>query len=501
MKILSNKEKSLKNLYKNVVAGIDVRQSLSKLRQELKLPGKREELQKIFNKDLDTLRNSLTSEDAKTRKNTALLIGDLDLQDLCIDLIHGYEREDQLFVKSSYLTGLKTLDYSMYLPLLENRMIDLTKEERTPENKKHLDEELRILSELIVSKTGIAKHEFTGYYETFECVLLTNRIHMDVTREQITNGHLKDFRPAVKVSVDDLHELLRIRTYSELLFVIPGMEMCDLDPLVAAKTVVDSYLLDMLKDSHEGTTPFYFRTEIKSKMPLDKKSVFAKKFSSEIEHLSNRELLNSTSNYELEIRLIENKDGYFNALVKLYTIPDERFSYRQESISSSIKPSDAALLVHLAKSYMEADARVLDPFCGVGTMLIERQMQVKANTSYGIDVLEDAIQKARFNTEEAHQIIHFINRDFFKFTHEHLFDEIFTNMPFAIGRKTEDEIYDLYEQFFQKARDFLVERGTIIMFSHNQDYVQSLSKKNGYTILEEIEINSKKDTYLYIISA
>ena len=101
--------------------------------------------------------------------------------------------------------------------------------------------------------------------------------------------------------------------------------------------------------------------------------------SAELERLTRRRLINSPSDYEIELRLIENKTGRLNVLVKYNTINDTRFAYRKESVAASIKPVNAALFVELAKDYMIPDAQVLDPFCGVGTMLIERQMKVKAN--------------------------------------------------------------------------------------------------------------------------
>ena len=111
----------------------------------------------------------------------------------------------------------------------------------------------------------------------------------------------------------------------------------------------------------------------------------------------------------------------------------------------------------------------------------------------------DAIEKAKINTEAAGQIIHFVNRDFFDFTHDYRFDEIFTNMPFAIGRKTEEEIYDIYEGFFRRAKSFLEKEGKIIMYTHNRDYVIRLAKENGYVILKEFNILAKEETQLFII--
>jgi len=495
----------IKNLLENIKNGIDVRQNLSQLRQEIKETLKKNELLDLIDEDtelIDLIKHLLNSEDAKTRKNVALLMGDLGIEEFCASLYNAYKSEDQMFVKSAYLTALKSFNYFEYLPDFKNRLTELAKITLTIENKKHIEEEMRALTELIVDMEGIVTHTFGGFNEDYSCILLTNRLHTNVTESQlagISGCEARSFNAGVEVKTSNLYDILPIRTYSELLFTIMGMKNCEMDAISAAKTISSSDLLPVLKKAHSGTTPFYFRVEIKSKMPLDKKSIFAKKFSSELERLSNRELLNSPSNYEFEIRMIENKIGTFNLLLKFNTIKDERFSYRTESISSSIKPVNAALLVALAKDYMIDNARVLDPFCGVGTMLIERQKVVKANTSYGIDILEKAIDKAKINTEAAGQIIHYINRDFFDFTHEYVFDEIFTNMPSAIGRTTEEEIYELYKKFFDTIKNFLTQDGTIIMYSHNRNYVNQLTQENRFKVIKEIEIMDKEETYLFII--
>jgi len=495
----------IKTLLENIMNGIDVRQNLSQLRQEIKETNPKSELLELIGEDdkfIDGIKDLLNSEDAKTRKNAALLMGDLGIEDFCASLFNAYQAEVQMFVKSAYLTALKSFNYFDYLPDFKNRLIELAEIDLTIENKKHVEEEMRALTELIVDMEGIVAHKFGGFNEAYDCILLTNRLHTNVTEAQlseISGCDARSFNAGVEVKTNNLYNILPIRTYSELLFTIRGMKNCEMDAIPAALTISKSDLLTVLKKAHSGTTPFYFRVEIKSKMPLDKKSIFAKKFSSELERLSNRELLNSPSNYEFEIRMIENKLGTFNVLLKFNTIKDERFSYRIESISSSIKPVNAALLVALAKDYMIDNARVLDPFCGVGTMLIERQKVVKANTSYGIDILGKAIDKAKINTEAAGQIIHYINRDFFDFTHEYVFDEIFTNMPSSIGRTTEEDIYELYKKFFDTAKNFLTQDGTIIMYSHNRNYVNQLASENRFTIIKEIEIMDKEETFLFVI--
>lgn len=300
--------------------------------------------------------------------------------------------------------------------------------------------------------------------------------------------------------VENLNWLEEIRTYQELLFAVKGLPSCPMDAEKAAEMIVRSDLFKFLARSHEGNPPYYFRVELKCKMDHSKKSAFTRRLSSKIEKLSGRKLINTTSNYEFEIRLIENKEGSCNVLIKLFTLKDERFSYRKEVIPTSIKAVNAALTVKLAQPYMKEGAQVLDPFCGVGTMLIERHKAVKAGTMYGLDILEEAIEKARENTAAAGHIIHYINRDFFDFKHEYLFDEIITNMPFKIGRKTEEEIENLYEAFFSSAKKVLKDDGIMILYSHNAGHVKKMAPANGFTVSETFEISLKEGTYVFVLN-
>lgn len=495
----------VEGLYEKIVKKEEVRQSLSKLRQELKRKENKERFLKLLNKNHELLIRLLSNEDGKTRKNTALLMGDLACKEFLEPLYQAYCREEQLFIKSAYLQAIKQFDYRKYLDKLREKMTELSHVKPDESNKKHITEELRALSDLIVTMEGVKMHEFIGYHEPSDLMILTNRRHMNVTLEQLKEivrldtSKAKCMSAGIRIPTDCLDKILPIRTCQDILFLVKGMKTCEMNPETAAQTIVTSNLLEFLSVRHRGKAPYYFRVEFKSKQPLDKKSIFTKKLASQIERLSNRTLINTTSQYEFEIRLIENKEGTCNVLVKLYTIPDERFTYRKEVVPTSIKPTNAALLVALAREYMIEDARVLDPFCGVGTMLIERQKRIPANTSYGIDIMPEAIEKARLNTQAAGQIAHYINRDYFDFTHEYRFDEIFTNMPFAIGHKTEEEIYEIYQKFFEKSGEHLEKDGRIIMYSHNKEYIRKLAPANAYRIVKEIEINIKENTWLVLL--
>lgn len=490
----------IKDIYKQILAGEDVRANLIELRKLLKDHNNRRGFLYYLAGDFDGLYELLAHEDAKVRKNVALIMGELGEQEFMKSLYYAYNKEEKLFVKSDYLTAISHLDYRPLVEDFKKRVEVLTTTEHEPTSMKHINEEVRVLTEMILTMDAPYKHEFVGYNKLSDLILLTNREHQEITKEQIKQGIAKVFNAGVLVRTKDLKEVLAIRTYSEMLFRLKDALTVPNDPDLAAKALMEGGLLEFLKERHKGDGAFYFRLELKTKMPLDKKSALAKKMALKMEQLSDRALINSTSNYEVEVRLIENKEGAFNVLLKLYTINDERFKYRKFSVAASINPVTAALVAELAKDYLKPEAQVLDPFCGVGTMLIERNKLVPATPMYGIDIFGEAILKASQNAKRAEVIINFINRDFFDFKHEYLFDEIFTNMPAQGGRKTDEEMNELYAGFFHKAKEVLKQEAIIVMYTRDQHLVTKYTTlMPEYKVLQKYEISKKEQAYVYII--
>lgn len=493
----------IKDYWSQIKENRDVRQNLSRLRQEVKEKGRREALSALIEGEEEYLTGLLLSEDAKTRKNAALLMGELGRQEFLEPVYEAYKRETQRFVKSSYLSAIGRFDYSSCLDELKGQLKLLEQAEVTEENRKHLTEEMRELSALVVGLEGVNTHRFTGFDRTYDIVLLTNRNFTELTKNQLSlldpGARTKLFGAGVRARVTNLNWMDKIRTWQELLFVVNGLSTCPMEPFKAAEAIADSGLLSLLEESHEGGEPWYFRVELKSRKTLPERSAFVKKLSGHLEKLSRRKLVNTVTDYEVELRLIENKEGNCNLLVKLYTLHDERFAYRKEAAPVSIRPVNAALAAALAKEYMREGAQVLDPFCGTGTMLIERNKAVRAYTSYGLDIQEEYIQKARKNTGAAGMTAHYINRDFFEFRHEYLFDEVFTDMPFPIGRVTDDEVFELYERFFGRIGRFLKEDAVLILYSRNRGFVKPQAARNGFSVLKEYEISMKEGAYVFIL--
>lgn len=490
----------LREIYENIVSGVEVRQNLIALKKELKQESNKMALLYYLAGQYELLYTLLEDEDAKVRKNVVLIMGELAIPEFMDKIYNAYNKEEKLFIKPDYLIALKHFDYRNLVESLKERLDFLVGSTFEETSMKHINEEKRLLTNMILDMEGSHKHTFNGYNVLSDLVLLTNRDHKEVTLNEIKNGQAKTFNAGVVARTKDIREILSIRTYSEILFRLKDALTVTSDAKSAADAIYKGGILDFLNVRHEEKAPYYFRLEIKSKMPLSEKSSFAKKLATELENISDRSLINSTSNYEVEIRLIENKEGLFNVLIKLYTIPDERFSYRKHAVAASIAPVQAALMAALAKDYLKENAQVLDPFCGVGTMLIERNKLVPANPMYGIDSFGEAIDKAIENSRADHTIINFINRDFFDFKHDYLFDEIFTNMPMRGGRKSEDEMVMLYNDFFRKALEVLKDEAVIVMYTRDKDLVlKGVAQNKAYSIRHEYSISKKEGAYLYII--
>ena len=492
----------MKQLYEDARNGIETRQNLSKLRQEIKDFAKMDQLFQIVMDDFDGMVSFLQDEDSKVRKNAALLMGDLDMSDFLEPLMEGYRKEDQLFVRTAYLEAIKNYDFAPYLDEFKERMEVLKNMEVTEENKKHIEEEIKALNDLILLEEGCKLHTFKGFSKPVECVLLTNKLQKQAlenqVKEMLPNAQFLPFGGGVRVKTNDFDQLFKIRTFHTVLFAIPGMTACSLDANEMAEKLAQSGLLNLLRDSHNESGPYSFRTECKCHLDLERKTQFTKKLANELQLLTHHELMNSTTDYEFELRIVENKEGKCNVLLKMNTILDERFSYWKAQVAQSIRPANAAVLVELARPYMAKDAQVLDPFCGAATMLIERQKVVKGNTSFGLDINEEAIQCAKKNCKNAGQIIHFVHKDFFRFNNEVLFDEIFTNMPFAQGHVTNAEVRSLIIHFFKHAKEVMKKDGTIILHTHDYNLVKKYALENGYTLVKAFQVSQKEGTVLCI---
>ncbi len=490
----------IKEQFKALKSEGNARESLSKLRSLIKEVEQKAALIELAKKD-NSILEFLNHEDAKTRKNAALLIGDLQLQEAVDALVTAYEKETTLFVKSAYLTALSKLEVSGHLEFFKAQRERLLALEPAEEEKKHVSEELHELFLIIKEIEGVQKHTFCGFQKPHDILLATNREQREATMGEVaelsaTIQRRVELHPlGVAVYTKDIKPFTVLRSYRELLIPM-GKTPVSEKPKEAAKQLWECGILEFLQECHKENHPFAFRVEIKAPTPQVE---YAKKFGATLEQLSGFSLVNETKDYEVEIRLLLAKEGGYAAFLRLKTIPMKRFAYRKNAIAMSIHPATAAMMMRLAKPYLKEDAQILDPCCGVGTMLIERDICVSAREIYGIDIFGDAIGGARENASLAGEKINFIHRDFLDFKHEYLFDEIITNMPVR-GKKTKEEVDAFYGDFFEKAATLLVKQGKLIMYTNETGFVKKhLRLSNEFRMVEEFCIRKKEQFFMYII--
>ena len=471
----------------------NTRQNLSRLRSLIKEQECKVQAYELLKEHDDLLISFLASEDAKTRKNAALLIGDLQISHLADDLFKAYESENTRFVKSSYLTALLQLDIPQLVPKLVDKKKLLEQTEITEENRKHVDEELREINKILIKYNGIKRHTPILEGVRAELLLTTNKLHREIVRRQLPVKETKLHPLGVIVKTDNIRLIMKVRTYRQMYFMINTEGLLSGNEREMASQLWKSDMYDILRRMHREPGPFYYRIESSAD------GEFQSRLSAALDRLSGGKLINSANNYEIVIKLIQTRDGSYFPCLRLCSVKDDRFTYRKNVLSTSIHPSTAALLVELAKPYLKENAQIMDPFCGVGTMLIERKLAVPARDIYATDIYSDAIEMGRENARIAKTGINFIHRDFFDFKHDYKFDELITDMPVR-GKQTRSEMELFYERFFDKAKQILAKDGIIVMYSNEIGFVKKqIRLRPEYKLLQETCILDKKGFYLFVI--
>lgn len=491
----------IEQLFQQIEVQEDVRGSLSTLRAAIREKENFDRAVKLAG-DGSKITALLLSEDPKVRKNAAALLGDLEIYEAAEDLFLAYQKEETLFVRGTLLRALEKTNATPYLDALQERYELLCKKEIKEGEKKHVREELHALERILRWETEDICHTFTGWNEKVTILLTTNPNYQELTAAKLHAYRKANTSLGVKAVVDDLREVIKIRTFRELLFPISLKEKVSIEdkPEKLGEALADSKLLPLLVRCHKQAAPFYFRVEMRNGLSLEERSRYVKRMAAVLEEKTERKLLNSASEYEFEIRIFTDKAGVYHVFLKMNTIPMDRFSYRKESIASSIHPSAAAMMLELARPYLKEQAQILDPCCGVGTMLVERNKILKAREIYGIDIFGEAIDKAKINCEAAGMHVNFIHRDYLDFKHEYLFDEIIANMPIR-GKRTREEQDAFYGGFFEKSKELLASGGVLVLYSNETGFIKKqLRLHPEFRLCKEHIIRDRDQFALYIIA-
>ena len=501
----------------------------------------------------------LGSREAKVRKNTARVVGELytaSSSPVLAGRLRELLSEEQVqMIRPSYILAIGSMGFARLLD-------DYSVPEDTLE--KHAAEEKEALRKARLGAGGSqAAHRATepgaagsgdGRFSDFpadrDLILVT------------ALGERKRKISAAKVasSQQSVRQLLQQdRTWLEVLVPISGPEEI-LPPCHTCLTGEDPYRYRIeLKTSGPGAAN-------KEKPSHEGRGYKIRRLIEQIEETAGSALINDPSSYEVEVRVETEKLAVYAGpndlpalhwFLKFCCAPDERFVYRKEAIPASIHPANAAMIMRLTAPYrtdreetaddpaLQAEAepssrpasprRILDPCCGSGTLLIER---AEADTKrplelVGLDIEQRAVRAAKKNLAAAFQkpedlflsgqtksgdpadetdlgetrfltewkVLQTDLKTWKLPEKDRPFDEIYANLPFGlrVGDHTKNEA--LYEALIRNLTQWLAPGGIAALYTMEGRLLEKeLEKASDLRILKHFRLQAGGLTpRLYII--
>jgi 23S rRNA G2445 N2-methylase RlmL len=122
--------------------------------------------------------------------------------------------------------------------------------------------------------------------------------------------------------------------------------------------------------------------------------------------------------------------------LRVFEAPLHRRGYKQRSYPGTLHPPLARAMALLAG--LESNATVLDPFCGVGTLLLEAGLLERSAQCYGLDIDEARVAAAREHAELAGVSITLTGGDAARLPFERgMFERVLTNLPWGVAVEPE----------------------------------------------------------------
>ena len=503
----------------------------------------------------------LTHEDAKTRKNAALVIqtiaeeygmdifGDDQVEDVAASdealtasdipsaeaptasdlpsaeaptasdlpsaevasyLYAAYKAEETMFVRSAYLEALKCFDCEPYRAELMERLTFLKEESWAEGDLKHVREERHAIESLFEASASEMKSEFKGLDREMGILLVIDEAVREAAQTELGAG-AKVVPGGVRLTTSSWKKVQSCRLYKEALFPVPLRKGSRITISNIGSLVADSKLIPMVdellkaaKDSTQtgsagenaGAREHPFRMEIRSSSDEDRSGTALKRAAAELEEASKGRLRNSKTAYEFTLVLMAKRDGSLSPYIRLPDSTDHRFDYRKNSEATSMSAVMAAEAVQMIRPYLKDGAQVIDPFAGVGTLLIERAKAVPHGDLYATDIYGHAVIGGRENAELAGVNISYINRDFFDFKHDYPFDEVIAEFPDLFNKEAEEK-EEFFRNFFRSAMEVTADKAMLFLISAEDKAMHKHIRLNPeLRIVSEIEFRGHEKIYV-----
>ena len=501
----------------------------------------------------------LTHEDAKTRKNAALVLqtiaeeygmdifgddqvddaaasdeaptaSDLPSAEVASYLYAAYKAEETMFVRSAYLEALKCFDCEPYRAELMERLTFLKEESWAEGDLKHVREERHAIESLFEAPASEMKSEFKGLDREMGILLVIDEAVREAAQTELGAG-ARVVPGGVRLTTSSWKKVQSCRLYKEALFPVPLRKGSQITISNMGSLVADSKLIPMVDEllkaagdstqtgsagenavsvgnaaenagsvgsagENAGAREHPFRMEIRSSSDEDRSGTVLKRAAAELEEASKGRLRNSKTAYEFTLVLMAKRDGSLSPYIKLPDSTDHRFDYRKNSEATSMSAVMAAEAVQMIRPYLKDGAQVIDPFAGVGTLLIERAKAVPHGDLYATDIYGHAVIGGRENAELAGVNISYINRDFFDFKHDYPFDEVITEFPDLFNKEAEEK-EEFFRNFFRSAMEVTADKAMLFLISAEDKVMHKHIRLNPeLRIVSEIEFRGHEKIYV-----
>lgn len=419
-----------------------------------------EKLASLFTDDA-LIRKLIFSADAKARKNTYILFGHLGRYIFYPYLITAASAETTYFALPSLILALGNYDVDGCKDVIISVQQRISSIDDIPEKIKL--EIVSAISKALDKKQPREIIDFIGSPEAKKVLLTipTDRRSIFLRLLKKKFNIIKEVEEGFVVETKDFCDLFKLRFFDNMLFYFDNMYniKCNYNELlnIIAENLNEANFLRM-----HGCETMNFRLTL---MGIKDKNCALADLLHKMQQTFCGKYVNSPSNYALEIIII-NKNTKFKAFFKLLTIPDNRFLYRKEMLPASISPPTAACLCEIAKKYYQQPQKILDPFCGTSTILIEASATFGKNAElYGVDISADAIRKSKVNIQGVSGKFHLINQDILKYKPQNKFDVIISNMPFGVRVGSHDYNRILYRGLINALPKLLISDGVALLYT------------------------------------
>ena len=432
---------------------------------------------------------ALSDENPKTRKNAARLAGALECADDAEALAAALNSETILFVIPSQILALGALAPVACKAL--DALVLYSPPQPQSDGEKKLASDIEIALKTALSpfikreKRTLSALSSLWNIDLRHPARLGAGLLYDLERMTPKPKLISRDNNSVTIASDDYHSLFCSRCFYEALFLLSSIP--ELTGKAAAGIAYEPLL--RLMGSHSGEPPYRYRIELK--IPGVNRGDVSRDIAASLD--AGGEFQNSVSGYELELRIERRASSAgFSVYAKLFTVPDTRFSYRKSDIPASINPvAAAAILAYARPRLASSPARVLDPCCGSGTLLIERERLSGTwapSLLMGLDISARALSAARQNAEAARSKAQFRLTDCtdFEVTGSERFDEVIANLPF--GNRVGDRNYNmsLYSGLVKRLPQWLKPSGTALLYTADRRALRDSLRSSSLVLEDEI---------------